>query len=135
MPQDLVRQAGENIKRLRTSKGITQEELAEALGVGRSTVTQWEQGRAFPRSRPLEKLTKFFNVSRSEIVGESSTYKDITPTITTPLHEYKVETIDLELLLNHPDNKLMFGNKILTTDEKKRVKQMLITMFPESVES
>lgn len=57
-----------NIKRLRTEKNLTQEQLANAVGVTRATVTQWETGWSQPRMGAVEKLAAFFGVSISDIV-------------------------------------------------------------------
>lgn len=59
-----------NIKRLRESSGFTQEQLAEKLGIARSTVTQWENGWSNPRMGMIQKLAGVFNVSTSDIVSD-----------------------------------------------------------------
>jgi transcriptional regulator with XRE-family HTH domain len=48
----------EELKRLRTNRGLTQDELAKLLGVKRTTVTQWETGTNHPRATMLVKLAK-----------------------------------------------------------------------------
>lgn len=60
----------DNIRRLRTTANITQEELADALGVARSTVTQWERGWSSPRMGMVQKLANYFKVSTADIVAE-----------------------------------------------------------------
>lgn len=60
-----------NIKMLRQSKGWTQEQLADKVGVSRSTVTQWETGWSSPRMGAVKKLAKVFDVSTSELVSET----------------------------------------------------------------
>lgn len=60
-----------NIKRLRESKGLTQEELAKALGMSRPAVTQWETGWSQPRMGTIEKLAEFFGVSKADIIDDS----------------------------------------------------------------
>lgn len=62
----------ENIKRLRTNAGMTQEQLADKLGVTRATVTQWETGWSQPRMGKVEKLAGFFSVPLSAIVDDAS---------------------------------------------------------------
>lgn len=57
---------GTNIKRLRDRAGMTQEELADKLGVARSTVTQWENGWSNPRMRMVQKLAGVFHVTSSD---------------------------------------------------------------------
>lgn len=60
-----------NIKALRTKEGWTQEQLAEKLGVTRSTVTQWETGWSQPRMGAVSKLASVFGVSLSEVIEDS----------------------------------------------------------------
>jgi repressor LexA len=60
----------ENIKRLRTEAGWTQEQLAEKVDVTRPTVTQWETGWSQPRMGAVKRLAKAFGVSVSDIVAD-----------------------------------------------------------------
>lgn len=60
----------ENIKRLRLDRGLTQSQLAEALDVTRSAVTQWESGWSQPKMGSVTQLAEFFGVSPSEIIDE-----------------------------------------------------------------
>lgn len=61
-----------NIKRLRMDRDWTQEQLAEKVGVTRSTVTQWETGWSKPRMGAVEKLAAVFGVSTSDMVNDQS---------------------------------------------------------------
>lgn len=58
----------ENIKKLILEKGVTQTELAKALGVNESTVGKWLLGKAIPRMNTIEKLADYFNVPQSLIL-------------------------------------------------------------------
>lgn len=49
-----------NFKAARVSKNMTQKQVAEAVGVKRSTVAMWEAGESFPRASLLIKLAKVF---------------------------------------------------------------------------
>ena len=60
------------IKKLRDEKGISQEELAELIGVTKSTISQWEQGKKQPRKKFEIKLENLFtNQNKSSSLIES----------------------------------------------------------------
>lgn len=54
---------GENIKRLRRERDITQETLAEFLGVTFQSISKWERGESYPDITLLPAIAGFFNVS------------------------------------------------------------------------
>lgn len=60
---------GENIKRLRREKDITQETLAEFLGVTFQSISKWERGESYPDITLLPAIAGFFNVSIDELMG------------------------------------------------------------------
>ena len=59
----------ENIKQLRKQRALTQEQLAEALGVTVGAVYKWENGRSFPEIAMLMQLADLFGVSLDALVG------------------------------------------------------------------
>ena len=61
----------ENIKRIRKSKGLSQEELAIKLNVVRQTVSKWENGLSVPDSDMLIALADELDTSVSVLLGES----------------------------------------------------------------
>ena len=60
----------ENIKRIRKSKGLSQEELAIKLNVVRQTVSKWENGLSDPDSSMLIMLADDLDTTVSELLGE-----------------------------------------------------------------
>lgn len=54
---------GEKITKCRKEKGLTQEQLAQALGVTRQAVSRWEGDIAFPETDNLTKMSRLFGVS------------------------------------------------------------------------
>ncbi|MBQ3137749.1 MAG: helix-turn-helix domain-containing protein [Clostridia bacterium] len=60
---------GENIKRLRREKGITQETLADYLSVSFQSVSRWERGESYPDITLLPSISNFFGVSIDELMG------------------------------------------------------------------
>ncbi len=59
----------EQLQELRKSKGLTQEELAEALFVSRTAVSKWESGRGYPSLDSLKQISRYFAVSIDELIG------------------------------------------------------------------
>lgn len=59
---------GAYLKELRKEKGITQEELAEKLGVSGRTISRWETGFNMPDISLLVEIAEFFDVSIPEII-------------------------------------------------------------------
>jgi len=60
----------ENIKRIRKSKGLSQEELAIKLNVVRQTVSKWENGLSVPDSSMMIMLADELDTTVSELLGE-----------------------------------------------------------------
>jgi transcriptional regulator with XRE-family HTH domain len=58
----------EKLQELRKSKGLTQEELAEALFVSRTAISKWESGRGYPNLDSLKQISRFFAVSIDELI-------------------------------------------------------------------
>lgn len=58
----------EKLQKLRKSRSLTQEELAEALFVSRTAVSKWESGRGYPSIDSLKEISRFFSVSIDELI-------------------------------------------------------------------
>ena len=60
---------GKNITKFRRNKGITQDELANYIGVSKSSVSKWENNITYPDILLLPQLATLFNVSLDELMG------------------------------------------------------------------
>lgn len=58
-----------NLKIFRKRKGLTQENIAEALNVVRQTISKWEKGISVPDADMLIKLAEILDVSVNELIG------------------------------------------------------------------
>jgi len=61
----------EKLQELRKNKGITQEELAEALYVSRTAISKWESGRGYPSIDSLKEIAKYFSVTIDELLSSN----------------------------------------------------------------
>lgn len=59
----------EKLQELRKRKGLTQEELAEALFVSRTAVSKWESGRGYPSIDSLKEIANYFSVTIDELLS------------------------------------------------------------------
>ena len=84
----------ENIKALRKSKGLSQEEFAVKLNVVRQTVSKWERGLSVPDSEMLLSISEVLETPVSVLLGET-----ITETVPDDLKviSEKLEVINLQL--------------------------------------
>jgi len=60
---------GENIKRLRKAKGVTQEQIGEVLGISVTAVSKWERNETYPDITLLFPLAHYFGVTLDELMG------------------------------------------------------------------
>lgn len=62
---------GIRIRALREEKEVSQIELAKAINLGNTTISQWESGKRTPDSQSLLKLAEYFDVSVDYLLGNS----------------------------------------------------------------
>lgn len=84
----------ENIKVIRKSKGLSQEELAVRLNVVRQTISKWEQGLSVPDSDMLISLSEALDTPVSVLLGE--TVAESRPDDIRAIAE-KLEIINMQL--------------------------------------
>ena len=66
-----MREIAEIIKKLRSEKNLTQKQLAEEIGVSKSTVAMWETGDRKPSRELLEQVADYFNVDMDYLYGRT----------------------------------------------------------------
>ena len=59
----------EKLQELRKRKGLTQEELAEALYVSRTAISKWESGRGYPSIDSLKAIAGYFSVTIDDLLS------------------------------------------------------------------
>ncbi len=105
---------GENLKKLRHREAITQEQLAEVLGVTPQAVSRWENCTSLPDITLIPMLANYFGVSADELLG-----------------------IDIERRQQQIDEALEYNNKLNREgriDESIAYMREKVRLFPNSVE-
>lgn len=67
---------GDNIRKLRIENGLTQEQLADHLGVSFQAVSRWERNAAYPDIELLPELAEYFHVSLDELMRNRDSEED-----------------------------------------------------------
>ena len=87
----------ENIRAVRKSKGLSQEELAVKLNVVRQTISKWEQGLSVPDSNMLISLSEALDTPVSVLLGEFVEQAEVND---LKVISEKLEIINLQLTLS-----------------------------------
>lgn len=72
-PPEQAKSLGETLKAHRTSRGFTQEYVAETLGVSRQAVSKWENGTSDPSTANLMALARLYGLSVDELLKQVET--------------------------------------------------------------
>ena len=87
---------GNRLRALRKKSGLTQEELAEAIGVHLNSVSLWENGEYTPKTQSIKALAKALGVSEADLLNDSPPDNSGRWVLSiTVRQELKEEVIDL----------------------------------------
>lgn len=116
---------GDYLKQLRTQNNLSQEKLAEKLGVSRQSISKWEQGYAVPDTDNMFKLSKLYGMSVDAILNCGETA--VIPAVENA--EGK-ETADAPVsagINNEPEAK---DNNDKTKQHKKKKRSWIFAAYP-----
>ena len=110
---------GENLKNVRKQRGITQEELAETLGVSRQAISKWESDNGYPETEKLLLLSKKLNISLDYLMNDASEIQEKEATeeknvVIAPSGKIAITTHDKQnVIVCHSvkSSKIMFPHK------------------------
>lgn len=145
---------GEIIRELRKSKNITQEKLAEILGITSAAVSKWESGITYPDLQTFPILARYFHVSIDFLMGFSSTISqserericcDVTDLIKAgsydnalSLWDYYIRQYINDLKLKYDLANLLSVNLSVMAKDQKALHQLihkLIRVYEQCLES
>ena len=105
-----------NLKKYIAKSGKDRAKVAEALDVPYSTMTDWVNGKKYPRINNIEKLADYFNVSKSELIEDFDEIKkdnDRLATVVIKLRMNKALLNVVEKLLSLDKAKLESLSRLL----------------------
>ena len=108
------------LKELRLEAGLTQKDLANAIEVGRTTISEYESGKIVPKQEGLLKLANHFNVSIDYLTGvsnERATRKQNASDLDAMLN-----TIH-HILLDEYDTPVTYEGEVLSETQKLLIDQ------------
>ena len=122
----------ENIKRLRSQLGVTQEMLADYCGISSQAVSKWETGSTMPDVTMIPAIASFFRVSTDELF-DFNLYEieKAVEEICCEAYKYrftdveKSEQILREGLQRFPGNDIILNNLLYTLDYEKRTDEVI----------
>ena len=62
-----------NLKKYMEIKGKTRNDISEALGISYFTVSDWVNGKKYPRMDKVEMLSQYFGIQKSDLIEEPNT--------------------------------------------------------------
>ena len=98
----------QSIRQLRERHDMTQEQFGKIAGVSAMAVSQWENGRAVPRMGAIQKLSDFFGIPKSEIIGDNpgiSSLRTLAELEATAYGDTPSDERELMLLYRYMDEK------------------------------
>ena len=92
----------DNLKRIRKENNLSQEQLAEKLGVSRQAVSKWESGQSYPEMDKVLQICNLFNLNINELINENikevneiKESKNISNKYVTSFFDYLTKVVDM----------------------------------------
>lgn len=107
---------GEKIALLRSQKKLTQERLAQALGISRASLAKYETNKNEPDLDTIRKIANFFDVSIDYLLDNTTSKK---------------QSVDIKEALEDKNKKATWGGKELTDEQREKLKRIFAVIRDE----
>ena len=101
----------ENLKKIRKENNLSQEQLAEKLGVSRQSVSKWEAGQAYPEMDKVFQICKLFNLNMDELFNQDVKEVNETKESKANVNRYIDDFLDFITKTIDMFGSLRFGQK------------------------
>lgn len=105
-----------NLKRLMERKGVSRQDLSKVLGVSYFTISDWVNGKKYPRMDKVELLADYFGVLKSDLIEDKGTNE----TLPQEQELTEGEELLLELFRQIPDDAQKMYLEVLRASLKKQ---------------
>lgn len=100
-----------NLKEIRKSKGLTQKDMAEKIGVAKSTYSLYESGKREPNILTIKKIAKVLDISASELLNIKVNVNENLRLVFLKYQSFEYDKEDLKMI-----------DKLLNKMKKDRIK-------------
>lgn len=107
---------GEKIALLRSQKKLTQERLAQALGISRASLAKYETNKNEPDLDTIRKIANFFDVSIDYLLDNTTS---------------KNQSVDIKEALEDKNKRATWGGKELTDEQREKLKRIFAVIRDE----
>ena len=111
---------GDRLRAIRKEYGLTQQNIADVLGVDRTTYTVYEGGSITPSPATLVKLSQIYNVTVGYLIGVEENHPELRK-IPEEKQEKKLLSSDPISLLKKEEKELLLYFRVLSDAEKHKI--------------
>lgn len=104
-------------RKLRTSSNLTQNAIAEKLGISRSTIGMYETGAREPDFETLEKIADYFNVDTDFLLGRTNQTTILPETVGKYSKTRELDIIYEQLSVHNQNKVLTYSKNLLSTQQ------------------
>lgn len=122
---------GDRLRAIRKEHGLTQQNIADVLGVDRTTYTVYEGGSITPSPATLVKLSQIYNVTVGYLIGVEENHPELRK-IPEEKQRKKLLSSDPISLLKKEEKELMLYFRVISDEEKRKIIDEMKTLAQRS---
>ena len=111
---------GDRLRAIRKEYGLTQQNIADVLGVDRTTYTVYEGGSITPSPATLVKLSQIYNVTVGYLIGVEENHPELRK-IPEEKQREKLLSSDPISLLKKEEKELLLYFRVISDEEKRKI--------------
>ena len=122
---------GDRLRAIRKEHGLTQQNIADVLGVDRTTYTVYEGGSITPPPATLVKLSQIYNVTVGYLIGVEENHPELRK-IPEEKQMEKLLSSDPISLLKKEEKELLLYFRVISDEEKRKIIDEMKTLAQRS---